>query len=161
MMGTDISTTEDFDLYSDYYAIPIKKSTPKKKSVIHYWKEPQMSSQKINQEQVENQDNEVEASRLADRALLLLSFKDTPSQNLHHVLQVLGIHSIEEKKSILQEIFRLIREGIVYVPKGLPLLIDHGIDNIKDVSEIDLVLLRPYDQLIAEIQRDISAFNNR
>jgi hypothetical protein len=41
------------------------------------------------------------------------------------------------------------------------LLIDHGIDNIEDVSEIDLVLLRPYDQLIAEIQRDISAFNNK
>lgn len=120
-----------------------------------------MSSQKMNQKPVEKEENDLEASRLADRALLLLSFKDTPSQNLHHVLQVLGIHSIEEKKSIMQEIFRLIREGIVYVPKGLPLLIDKGIDNIKDVSEIDLVLLRPYDQLISEIQRDISAFNNK
>ncbi|MHA1941844.1 MAG: hypothetical protein ACW97P_08965, partial [Candidatus Hodarchaeales archaeon] len=49
-------------------------------------------------------------------SLLLLSFKNTPSQNLHHVLQVLGIHSVDEKKSILKEIFRLIREGIVYVP---------------------------------------------
>ncbi|MHA1978449.1 MAG: hypothetical protein ACW98F_04850 [Candidatus Hodarchaeales archaeon] len=120
-----------------------------------------MSSQKIDQKQAKENENDLEASRLADRALLLLSFKDTPSQNLHHVLQVLGIHSIEEKKSILQEIFRLIREGIVYVPKGLPLLIDHGFDNLGDVSEIDLVLLRPYDQLIAEIQRDISIFNNK
>ncbi len=152
---------EDFDLYSEYYTVPNNKTTPKKKSVLHYWKEPPMSSQKMNQKPVEKEENDREASRLADRALLLLSFKDTPSQNLHHVLQVLGIHSIEEKKSIMQEIFRLIREGIVYVPKGLPLLIDKGIDNVKDVSEIDLVLLRPYDQLISEIQRDISAFNNK
>jgi hypothetical protein len=119
-----------------------------------------MSSQKINQKPVENKEREVEASRLADRALLLLSFKDTPSQNLHHVLQVLGIHSVEEKRSILQEIFRLIREGVVYVPKGLPLLIDQGIDNIDNISEIDLVLLKPYDQLISEIQKEISIFNN-
>lgn len=158
MMRTVISTTEGFDLYSDYYTVPNKKSTPK--NVIHYWKEPRMSTQKTNQKSVEKQEREAEASRLADRALLLLSFKDTPSQNLHHVLQVLGIHSIEEKKSILQEIFRLIREGIVYVPKGLPLLIDQGIDNLDNISEIDLVLLKPYDQLISEIQRDISIFNN-
>ena len=74
---------------------------------------------------------------------------------------MLGIHSIEEKKGILHEIFRLIREGIVYVPKGLPLLIDQGFDNLEDISEIDLVLLQPYDQLISEIQRDISVFNNK
>ncbi|MCK4849142.1 MAG: hypothetical protein KAT16_08965 [Candidatus Heimdallarchaeota archaeon] len=100
---------------------------------------------------------ELAASRIADRALLLLSFKDTPTQNLHHVLQVLGIHSAEEKKMILIEIFRLIREGIVYVPRGLPLLIDQGIGNIEDISKIDLVLLQPFDHLIAEIQKEIAA----
>lgn len=114
-----------------------------------------MSTRKTDQISVENTD--IEASRIADRALLLLSFKNTPSQNLHHVLQVLGIHSDDEKKSILREIFRLIREGIVYVPKGLPLLIDKGIENIEDITKIDLVLLKPYDQLITEIQKDISA----
>ena len=113
-----------------------------------------MSTRKTDPIFVEN--TELEASRIADRALLLLSFKNTPSQNLHHVLQVLGIHSVDEKKSILLEIFRLIREGIVYVPKGLPLLIDKGIENIEDITKIDLVLLKPYDQLINEIQRDIS-----
>ncbi len=117
-----------------------------------------MNYEKPKQEMVEK--TNLEAARLADRALFLLSFKDTPSQNLHHVLKVLGIHSVEEKKSILQEIFRLIREGVVYVPRGLPLLIDQGLENIEDVTKIDLVLLQPYDQLIAEIQRDISVFND-
>ena len=58
---------------------------------------------------------------------------------------------------ILLEIFRLIREGIVYVPRGLPLLIDQGIANIEDISKIDLVLLQPFDHLIAEIQKEIAA----
>jgi hypothetical protein len=120
-----------------------------------------MSSQKEAKRQNEIvEKSELETSRIADRALLLLSFKDTPTQNLHHVLQVLGIHSVEEKKMILLEIFRLIREGIVYVPRGLPLLIDKGIANIEDISKINLVLLQPYDHLIGEIQKEISELNS-
>jgi hypothetical protein len=143
------------DVYSEYYTVHDKKASVNNDVQKTQWKNTPMSSQKFTTNTVEK--NELVASQLADRALLLLSFKDTPTQNLHHVLQVLGIHSIEEKKGILREIFRLIREGIVYVPKGLPLLIDKGIENVEDISKIDLVLLKPYDQLIAEIQRDISA----
>ena len=61
---------EDFDLYSDYYTIPTKKSTSVKKSVIHHWKDPTLSSQKTNQKQVEKNEVDLEASLIADRALL-------------------------------------------------------------------------------------------
>ncbi len=60
---------------------------------------------------------------------------------------------------MLLEIFRLIREGIVYVPRGLPLLIDKGIANIEDISKINLVLIQPYDHLIGEIQKEIANLN--
>ncbi|MFX0185957.1 MAG: hypothetical protein ACFE95_22965 [Candidatus Hodarchaeota archaeon] len=99
--------------------------------------------------------NDMEIDRLADRALLLLSFKDTPTQNLQTVLHVLGIETLEEKKSILQEIFRLIREGIVYIPRGLPQLIENGL-NFEESKDIDLRLLCPYDHLIQEIQDQIT-----
>ena len=145
-------------MYTEYYPVHTEKSLLQKKNLKIYWKENLMNYEKPKQEMVEK--TNLEAARLADRALFLLSFKDTPSQNLHHVLKVLGIHSVEEKKSILQEIFRLIREGVVYVPRGLHLLIDQGLENIEDITKIDLVLLQPYDQLIAEIQRDISVFND-
>ena len=103
------------------------------------------------------------ANQLADRALLLLSFKDTSTQNLRYVLNVLGIRTLEEKKNILLEIYRLIREGIIYVPKGLPLLIDQGslLDTNKnsvEAEDIDICLLRPYEDLIKEIQNDITQF---
>lgn len=101
------------------------------------------------------------ANQLADRALLLLSFKDTSTQNLRYVLNVLGIRTLEEKRNILQEIYRLIREGIVYVPRGLPLLIDQGSlfdtnNNSIEAEDIDICLLRPYEDLIKEIQNDIT-----
>ena len=101
------------------------------------------------------------ANQLADRALLLLSFKDTSTQNLRYVLNVLGIRTLEEKRNILHEIYRLIREGIVYVPRGLPLLIDQGSlfdtnNNSVEAEDIDICLLRPYEDLIKEIQNDIT-----
>ncbi|UCG02404.1 MAG: hypothetical protein JSW11_00120 [Candidatus Heimdallarchaeota archaeon] len=100
------------------------------------------------------------ANQLADRALLLLSFKDTSTQNLRYVLNVLGIRTLVEKRNILQEIYRLIREGIIYVPRGLPLLIDQGSlfdtnNNSIEAEDIDICLLRPYEDLIKEIQNDI------
>lgn len=99
--------------------------------------------------------NDVEMARLADRALLLLTFKDTHTQNLQTVLHVLGIRTLEEKKNILNEIFRLIREGIVYIPRGLPQLIENGLD-FDQIKDVDLCLLQPYDHLIQEIQDQIA-----
>ncbi|UCG89903.1 MAG: hypothetical protein JSU57_05420 [Candidatus Heimdallarchaeota archaeon] len=103
---------------------------------------------------------ESDIHRLADRALLLLSFKDTSTQNLRYVLNVLGISTLEEKRNTLQEIYRLIREGIVYVPRGLPQLIDQGsrldINNSLEAENIDICLLRPYEELIREIQNEIT-----
>lgn len=121
------------------------------------WNGSSMKSKEVNQKLIEQNDEDI--ARLADRALLLLSFKDTSTQNLRYVLNVLGIRTVEEKKKILDEIFRLIREGIVYVPRGLPQLIDLSspinIDNSSETENIDLCLLRPYDQLIKEIQNEV------
>ncbi|MFX1517941.1 MAG: hypothetical protein ACFFC6_16690 [Promethearchaeota archaeon] len=98
-------------------------------------------------------------AQLTDRALILLSFKDTDKQNLAFLLNLLGIRTIKEKENILREIFRLIQEGIVYIPQGLAKIIDQGtlfsINNPEEVRNIDLCLLCPYDQLIKEIQNEI------
>lgn len=103
---------------------------------------------------------EAEMSQLADRALILLSFKDTDTQNLRFLMNLLGIRTLKEKQAILKEIFRLIRKGIVYIPTGLPQLIDKGsrfnIDDLQDIDNINLCLLCPYDKLIQEIQKEIA-----
>ncbi len=103
--------------------------------------------------------NDNERVHLTDRTLILLSFKDTERQNLEFLFNLLEIRTLQEKEKILREIFRLIQEGIVYIPQGLARLIDQGtLFNINDpvgIRNIDLCLLCPYDQLIKEIQNEI------
>ncbi len=123
--------------------------------------------QKMSHEERIKKENErvnEERAHLANRALLLLSFKDTTTQNLRYVLKVLGIRTLEDKKEVLQEIYRLIREGIVYISKGFPQFAQLGssldADNLE-AGNIDLCLLRPYDQIIKEIQNDIAEMQRK
>ena len=112
------------------------------------------------QENKNDTKNEEKITRLTDRALFLLSFKDVSTQNLKHVWDVLDIKTLDQKQNILQEIYRLIREGMVYVPRGFTQLINTNtqvkIGNQDNVEDIELCLLRPYDKLIREIQKEIA-----
>ncbi len=112
------------------------------------------------QENKDTANNESQITRLTDRALLLLSFKDVSTQNLKYVWEVLDIKTLDQKQNILKEIYRLIREGMVYVPRGFTQLIHTStqvkIGNQDDIEDIELCLLRPYDKLIREIQKEIA-----
>ena len=143
-------------MFSEF--VYIRKEEPTRKEKEHELDTPFLSK-KVIEEEIKVKEDRL-AAQLADRALLLLSFKDTSTQNLRYVLNVLGIRTLEEKKNILQEIYRLIREGIVYVPRGLPQLIDQAslldANNSIEAESIDICLLRPYEELIKEIQNDIT-----
>ncbi len=114
----------------------------------------------MNRGQHEFTITETEMNQLADRALILLSFKDTYTQNLRFLMNLLGIRTLEEKQKLLEEIFRLIRKGFLYISKGFPQLIDQGyhftIDDLQEIENIDLCLLCPYEKLIQEIQKEIA-----
>ncbi|MFW9856342.1 MAG: hypothetical protein ACFFFG_14915 [Candidatus Thorarchaeota archaeon] len=98
-------------------------------------------------------------AQLMERVILLLSFKDAPQQNLPEILDALDIKTIEEKARVLQEIYRLIREGIVYVPSGLPELIRQGLSPTEMFQDKVLIrLLRPYDKIISEILRELTIY---
>lgn len=140
-------------MYSEFLIIRKDKSVENEKNQ-RLAREDHLMNAKNRQQEVIAQ-NEIEMARLAERALLLLSFKDTPTQNLQTVLHILGIRTLDEKKKMLHEIYRLIREGIVYIPRGLPLLIENGLD-FDQIKDIDLCLLQPFDHLIQEIQDQIA-----
>ncbi|MHA2243956.1 MAG: hypothetical protein ACXADY_03225 [Candidatus Hodarchaeales archaeon] len=117
-----------------------------------------MKSKKNLVKEIEITDEE--RAQLTDRALILLSFKNAERQNLQVLLNLLEIRTLQEKENILQEIFRLIREGSVYIPHGLARLVDQrnlfNINNPDEIRNIDLYLLCPFDKLIKEIQDEIS-----
>ncbi|MFX0125306.1 MAG: hypothetical protein ACFFAE_16885 [Candidatus Hodarchaeota archaeon] len=149
-------------MFSEIVYIRKEESTQKEKNHNLSMKTPFLS-EKVKEERIKENEDRL-AKQLADRALLLLSFKDTSTQNLRYVMNVLGIRTLEEKRNILKEIYRLIREGIIYVPRGLPLLIDQGSlfdtnKNSIEAEDIDICLLRPYEELIQEIQNDITQLN--
>ncbi|NHJ01697.1 MAG: hypothetical protein EAX86_06110 [Candidatus Heimdallarchaeota archaeon] len=142
-------------MYLQYYTVKtgelhLKPSPQKKEFIVSRFKKQPKSLTK----------SEERAEQLADRALLLLSFKDTPTQNLRYVMNALGIRTVEEKKRVLQEIYRLIREEILFVPRDLPKLIEEATRYNKDyadeVGNIDLRLLQPYEQIIEDIEKEIS-----
>lgn len=114
----------------------------------------------MNRGQHEFAITETEMNQLADRVLILLSFKDTYTQNLRFIMNLLGVRTLKEKQNILKEIFQLIRKGFLYISKGFPQLIDQGyhsnIDDLKEIENIDLCLLCPYEKLIQEIQKEIA-----
>ena len=146
-------------MFSEIVYVRKEESTRKDKAHDFVLDTPFLSN-KVKEERIKTNEDRL-ANQLADRALLLLSFKDTSTQNLRYVMNVLGIRTLEEKRNILYEIYRLIREGIVYVPRGLPLLIDQGSlfdtnNNSIEAEDIDICLLRPYEDLIKEIQNDIT-----
>ncbi|UCE12655.1 MAG: hypothetical protein JSV04_10730 [Candidatus Heimdallarchaeota archaeon] len=108
---------------------------------------------------------EEEMAQLTDRALILLSLKDNAPQNLKYMLDLLEIRTVKETQNVLQTIFRLIREGIVYIPEGLPELVDkrtsYDIENLHELDDIDLCLLLSFDQLIKEIQNEINKLRTK
>lgn len=120
---------------------------------------------RMNNLQQELTITETEMNQLADRALILLSFKETDTQNLRFIMNLLGIRTLKEKQEILKEIFRLIRRGFVYVPEGLTKLVEHRSQlrskDLQDIEDINLCLLCPYEKLIQEIQKEISKIRQR
>ena len=144
-------------MYSDYFSVHRDELSQKREKKDVFRNDTIMNDEDSRQKAIEV--SEEKLANVADRALLLLSFKDTPTQNLRHVMKILGIQTLEEKKHILKIIFRLIQEGTVYIPRGIGTLIDtrfqFDLDSPIDNENIDLCLLKPYDQLIEGLQKEI------
>ncbi len=147
-------------MYSDYFSVHRDELSQKREKKDVFRNDTIMNDEDNRQKAIEVSEEKLAMfSDVADRALLLLSFKDTPTQNLRHVMKILGIQTLEEKRHILKIIFRLIQEGTVYIPRGIGTLIDtrfqFDLDSPIDNENIDLCLLKPYDQLIEGLQKEI------
>ena len=107
----------------------------------------------------------IELDTLAHRILILMAFKETDTQNLRFIMNLLGLRTLKEKLTVLTEIFRLIRKGFVYIPEGLPQLVDFRSlltpEALREVENIDLCLLCPHEKLIHEIEIEVEAHRKK
>ena len=103
-------------------------------------------------------DNDNHTSHWVNRVLFVLSFKEAHTQNLRFISKVLGITSSDERKEYMKEILRMIQRGIIYVPKGLPYLIENqskfNLDNPMDLESIELCLLHPFRKLMSDLKAE-------
>jgi hypothetical protein len=93
-----------------------------------------------------------------NRVLFVLSFKEAHTQNLRFVTKVLGITTSDERKEYIKEILSMIQRGIIYIPKGLPYLIENqskfNLDNSMDLESIELCLLHPFRKLMSDLKSE-------
>jgi len=124
-----------------------------------------MNEKKLQQHNLINfEDNTNKKNHWVNRALFVLSFKDTHTQNLRFITKVLGITTSTARKEYIKEILKMVQRGIIYIPKGLPYLIqkepNFNLDNPMDLESIELCLLHPFKKLISELQAELPESTN-
>ena len=103
--------------------------------------------------------NSNQMAHWTNRALFILSFKEAHTQNLLFITKALGITAPNERKEYVKELLKMVQRGIIYVPKGLPYLIEQeskfNLDNPVDLESIELCLLHPLEKLISELRAEL------
>jgi ubiquinone/menaquinone biosynthesis C-methylase UbiE len=94
---------------------------------------------------------------VATRTLILMSFIDDNITSLHYIMCTVGIRTFNDQKEFINEIFRFIQRGVLYIPSGLLTLIEKRytiFKNANQLHKIKIHLLRPLEPLFTEIEKE-------
>ncbi|MHA2032106.1 MAG: hypothetical protein ACW99Q_22275, partial [Candidatus Kariarchaeaceae archaeon] len=61
---------------------------------------------------------DVHLDSIANQAMIVSVFRNTDQQRLNLILSTLGIISLDETAKFIENIFELVRKGIVYIPEA-------------------------------------------
>ncbi|MHA1973644.1 MAG: hypothetical protein ACTSW1_11655 [Candidatus Hodarchaeales archaeon] len=101
---------------------------------------------------------ETKFEQLTLRLKIISSFKESQTQTLNKILSQAFVVNTKEKKHIIEEIYRLIREGVIYVPQGLPELVEKSSTIDMDENsgaEVKLTLIWPLKSIFSKTKKEI------
>ena len=100
-------------------------------------------------------DTEVQLEIIAWQVMIVSVFRHTERQTLNLLLSLLGISSIEDATRLIQQIFELIRKGIIYIPEAR-LEIFHEAPEL-----VDVYLIKEFDVAMKSLVKELSELRVR
>jgi len=98
---------------------------------------------------------EAHLDSIANQAMIVSVFRNTDQQRLNLLLTTLGIVSLDETTKFIEDIFELVRKGIVYIPEA-------RLEVLHDSPElVDAYLITDFDVAMNILVTELSALRTK
>ena len=92
---------------------------------------------------------------IANQAMIVSVFRNADQQRLNLILSTLGIISLDETAKFIENIFELVRKGIVYIPEA-------RLEILHDSPElVDVFLITDFDVAMNMLVLELSKLRSR
>ncbi len=100
-------------------------------------------------------ESEAQLEVIAWQVMIVSVFRHTERQTLNLLLSLLGISSIDDASRLIEQIFELIRKGIIYIPEAR-LEIFHEAPEL-----VDVYLIKDFDVAMRSLVEELSELRVR
>ncbi|MHA1944884.1 MAG: hypothetical protein ACXAC6_08910 [Candidatus Hodarchaeales archaeon] len=92
---------------------------------------------------------------IANQAMIVSVFRNSDQQRLNLILSTLGIISLDETAKFIENIFELVRKGIVYIPEA-------RLEILHDSPElVDIFLIADFDVAMNILVSELSKLRSK
>ena len=92
---------------------------------------------------------------IANQAMIVSVFRSTDQQRLNLILSTLGIVTLEETTNFIENIFELVRKGIVYIPEA-------RLEILHDSPEVvDVFLITDFEEAMNMLVHELSELRSK
>ncbi len=99
--------------------------------------------------------SEAHFDSIANQAMIVSVFRNTDQQRLNLLLSTLGILTLDETTKFIEDIFELVRKGIVYIPEA-------RLEVLHDSPElVDVFLITDFDVAMNMLVTELSELRSK
>ena len=98
---------------------------------------------------------EAHLDSIANQAMIVSVFRNSDQQRLNLILSTLGINTLNERTIFIQNIFELVRKGIIYIPEA-------RLEIFHDSPEVvDVFLITDFEDAMNILVRELSELRSK